>query len=187
MKIDFNSWSSQGLYRSLCRMTRLLLVFGILLFSLSVQALDKPAYPVIFVHGINSDASTWGEFSSALVANDWLYGGSPQWNGSTVIGVTAGHFYTLTFSNSHELKFSKQGAELANVISAVLAANPTKNKVILVAHSMGGLAARSYLQGQAGMGFRNDVDALITIGTPHQGSMEANRCLASSISKCNSD
>jgi len=46
-----------------------------LLFALSAQALD---YPVIFIHGINSNAEdSWGEFRSFLVANTWTYGGSP--------------------------------------------------------------------------------------------------------------
>ena len=86
-----------------------------------------------------------------------------------------GDFYTLNFSNNHTLTFSQQGHELRNAITAVLRANPTKSKVILVAHSMGGLAARAYLQGKADT-FREDVAALITVGTPHQGSMEAKNC-----------
>ena len=43
--------------------------------------------------------------------------------------------------------------------------------------SMGGLAARAYLQSQLGLS-RNDVDALITVGTPHQGSWETQHCIA---------
>lgn len=40
-------------------------------------------------------------------------------------------------------------------------------QVVLVAHSMGGLVARSYLQSS---GYRNDVARLITLGTPHRGA-----------------
>lgn len=44
------------------------------------------------------------------------------------------------------------------------------NKVDLVAHSMGGLVAREYIQsGQ----YQNDVDQLIFLGTPHNGSPQA--------------
>lgn len=43
-------------------------------------------------------------------------------------------------------------------------------KVVLVGHSMGGLVSRSYIQSSA---YRNDVDRLITLGTPHRGSAEA--------------
>src|SRR5205814_5001162 len=40
----------------------------------------------------------------------------------------------------------------------------------LVAHSMGGLASRAYLQSG---GYRRDVAALVTVGTPHRGSIAA--------------
>ncbi|MEK7669351.1 MAG: right-handed parallel beta-helix repeat-containing protein [Patescibacteria group bacterium] len=44
------------------------------------------------------------------------------------------------------------------------------NKVDLVAHSMGGLVAREYIQsGQ----YQNDVDQVIFLGTPHKGSPKA--------------
>jgi len=42
------------------------------------------------------------------------------------------------------------------------------DKVTLLAHSMGGLASRSYLEIFDPGG--NDVDRLITIGTPHNGT-----------------
>lgn len=44
------------------------------------------------------------------------------------------------------------------------------DKVVLVAHSMGGLVSRSYIQGSA---YRGDVERLITLGTPHQGSSDS--------------
>lgn len=44
------------------------------------------------------------------------------------------------------------------------------DKVILIGHSMGGLVARSYIQGPD---YANDVERLITIGTPHRGAAEA--------------
>lgn len=43
-------------------------------------------------------------------------------------------------------------------------------KVDIVAHSMGGLVARAYIQGD---NYQNDVDQLITLGTPHRGSADA--------------
>jgi pimeloyl-ACP methyl ester carboxylesterase len=44
------------------------------------------------------------------------------------------------------------------------------SKVDLVAHSMGGLVARSYIQGDI---YDSDVDQLITLGTPHAGASGA--------------
>jgi pimeloyl-ACP methyl ester carboxylesterase len=47
-----------------------------------------------------------------------------------------------------------------------------KSKIILVGHSMGGLVSRSYIQSDA-YPARNDVERLITLGTPHRGAPEA--------------
>lgn len=47
--------------------------------------------------------------------------------------------------------------------------NSGASKVDLIAHSMGGLVARSYIQGN---NYQNDVDQLIMIGTPNQGSSD---------------
>lgn len=43
-------------------------------------------------------------------------------------------------------------------------------KVDIIAHSMGGLLARSYIQGES---YGDDVDQLITLGSPHQGAADA--------------
>lgn len=48
------------------------------------------------------------------------------------------------------------------------------SKVDLAAHSMGGLAARAYIEETAdGTRYNDTVDQLITIGTPHRGSPKA--------------
>jgi len=81
------------------------------------------------------------------------------------------------------LSFDAQGGELAAIIQAVLEANPGTTKVFLVSHSMGGLAAREYLQGLArqpnadtAIPYRDDVAKLITVGAPHQGTFWAEQC-----------
>ncbi|MBI2459868.1 MAG: hypothetical protein HYV53_05000 [Parcubacteria group bacterium] len=45
-----------------------------------------------------------------------------------------------------------------------------RDKVDIIAHSMGGLAARSYIQGSD---YQNDIDQLIFLGTPHRGAVES--------------
>jgi pimeloyl-ACP methyl ester carboxylesterase len=57
---------------------------------------------------------------------------------------------------------------LVPVIDKALEHSQT-GKVDIVAHSMGGLVARSYIQG---MSYRNDVDQFILLGTPNFGSSD---------------
>lgn len=48
--------------------------------------------------------------------------------------------------------------------------NTGANKVDIVAHSFGGVVSRAYIQGDS---YTNDVDQLVTLGTPHRGSSDA--------------
>ncbi len=83
-------------------------------------------------------------------------------------------------SANNEAAILKQGYALKQAIKAVLAANPTKDKVVLVGHSMGGLCTREYLQRTQGGAPRwwvdpsspdgHKVKRVLTIGTPHRGS-----------------
>lgn len=156
-------------------------------------------YPVIFIHGIGSTADTWVSYRDYLINNaGWIFGGIPAYDQinktvniscpldpSQTVSCTAnsGDFYTLNFPESQFFPLDIQGSELAAIIKAVLDANPGKTKVILVSHSMGGLAAREYLQGLARvldsvtpMPYREDVAKLITVGAPHQGTYWAEAC-----------
>jgi pimeloyl-ACP methyl ester carboxylesterase len=155
------------------------------------NAFGKPSFPIIFMHGLNSSAQAWAEPSSSFkdflsAHGGWTFGGSPVFdvNTKTVNGILgSGDFYTVDFSGNAYFGLDVQGGELSAVIQAVLAKNPGKSKVILVAHSMGGLVAREYVQSLSKdlstlqyIPYRGDVDKLITVGTPHQGSDLATIC-----------
>jgi len=153
------------------------------------KALGTKPFPVIFIHGIGSSAeATWGLFRDYLINKDsWIFGGVPRYHKDTksidiscpIKECTGGYgdFYTVDSPDNQLFSFDVQGAELSAIIQRVLKENPDKRKVVLVAHSMGGLVAREYIQGLARefnttpwIKYRDDVDKLITIGTPHQGS-----------------
>lgn len=66
---------------------------------------------------------------------------------------------------SNQSSIAKQAYGLSLAIDSIKHKTGA-NKVILVGHSMGGLAAREYIQSYS----NNDVAKLITIGTPHKGA-----------------
>lgn len=72
---------------------------------------------------------------------------------------------------SNQAAITKQGKALQKAIERILTLTE-KNKVILVGHSMGGLAAREYIQNSYNYQAdgQHHVAKLLTIGTPHGGS-----------------
>lgn len=149
-------------------------------------AITKPPYPVIFIHGIFTDACMWVPLAQHLIAGGWTYGGEyePDQQGSVGLGTRCpalrekiqlnGDFYLVSFSLNSELSFREQGFELGKVIEVVLR-RTGKDRVILVGWSMGGLAARAYLEFSASPSTPT-VHHLITFGTPHLGSALADTC-----------
>jgi pimeloyl-ACP methyl ester carboxylesterase len=145
----------------------------------------RPPVPVIFLYGFGSDASTWVPFGDVLERNAWTFGGCPLFDrvnlrvtnlcGSS-IELTSGDFYRMQFSNNQDLTIAEQADELQAAITAVLLKNPDHSSVILAAHSMGGLAARSYLQFHVSPNSLPNVIKLITVGTPHAGTELAVLC-----------
>jgi len=93
-------------------------------------------------------------------------------------------------SSSSESAPFKQGYALGKAIAAIRVASG-KDKVILVAHSMGGLASREYLQRKVGnqhpwwvepgSADGHKVAKLLTVGSPHRGANSGNSIAGSSF------
>lgn len=112
--------------------------------------------PVLFVHGIVSGPGVWGPGSASSVSG----------RVAGLHGVTA-----WTFSYAHQsLQWVTNpaiGPALAAAITCLSAASG--HQVIVVGHSMGGLAAQFAL-GQDHGQVAADTAEVITVGTPFQGS-----------------
>jgi pimeloyl-ACP methyl ester carboxylesterase len=109
----------------------------------------KADVPILLVHGVLCNAGVWHPFARWLRAR----------------GV--GRAYAISYGPplaSIEL-FTQQ---VARKIDAILAATGAK-RVMVIAHSMGGLVLRDYLRHHGGA----KVARLVTVGTPHEGSMHA--------------
>jgi triacylglycerol esterase/lipase EstA (alpha/beta hydrolase family) len=178
-------------------------------FDRNIQEIQNLPYPIVFIHGLNSDSNVWNEMKDFMTTNLGLsYGGRLDFclndNGSNTsnnklvypttnadihrynnMTLTNADFYLINFdvswvgvpftnsSNdvlSNEAAIVKQGVALNLAIEEILQVTG-RDKVVLFGHSMGGLAAREYLQNQTN--WQSDgnhhVAKLITTGTPHGG------------------
>lgn len=127
--------------------------------------------PVILVHGWTSDSSTWYVDDSSALVEGLVAGDGSQ--------PSKRHPWTFEYPNIGGIRVS--GAALGEAIAYIggLSDAPT---VSLVAHSMGGLVSRAYLQSEARTpsdavypDFRDDVDILVTLSTPHLGTSQARK------------
>jgi pimeloyl-ACP methyl ester carboxylesterase len=175
---------------------------------------QKLPYPIIFIHGLNSNSSVWIELGTQLINKGLSYGGRIDFclnddnNNSTsnknlyptpgadialytnyITDLTVADFYLLNFDInnvgnlfpsddgspfndvlSNEASIVKQGVALKYAIQIVMQ-KTGRDKVILMGHSMGGLASREYLQNPINWqpDGNHHVAKLITTGTPHGG------------------
>ncbi|WP_305952105.1 T9SS type A sorting domain-containing protein [Emticicia oligotrophica] len=168
------------------------LLFFILL-TIKIQAQRTLVYPVILVHGWTGDVSTFSVFTDYLktqanlsISSNYLnYNLNCDNNIYTSNLVNDVCDYTSTIGNhdvyivnfnsvnvmSNQSGIVKQGYALKFAISRVLNATGA-DKVVLLGHSMGGLAIREYLQNPSNWQFdgRHHLAKIATIGTPHGGS-----------------
>ncbi|MET9605182.1 alpha/beta fold hydrolase [Streptomyces sp. NPDC006512] len=110
--------------------------------------------PVVFVHGWNSDGSTWETMAGRFRADGWPAGRLDQWT------------YDTTQSNA------TTAARLADEIQRVLDATGA-TKVDVITHSMGALSSRHYLKNLGGSA---KVDAWVSLAGPNHGTETARWC-----------
>ena len=147
----------------------------------SFQLPPPPTHPILFLHGISDRASTWSKtidyFSRTL---GWTRNGGNLFYRPTDHPLTdspqvdatfqpASYFYTVNFSDNFANAggISRQGDEVGGFIRYLETA-ASNAPLSLVAHSMGGLAARSYIERNAAQA-KTQIFELITYGTPHRG------------------
>ena len=138
---------------------------------------DPKREPVIIVPGLaashNSECilrdrcaagvGTW-KFTPTV---DWYY---PLIERLESEGYEQGRDLFIAFYDWRQSNIESAVEYLVPTIDEALAASGA-TKVDIVAHSMGGHVARAYAQ--SGPQYRNDIDQLITLGTPHEGAADA--------------
>lgn len=158
-----------------------------LLFLLFFSSLLYGRNPVLFVHGFTGSANSFRTIANHLIEKrGWSYGGELTFNPLTnqVESANAasfglpelrdGDFYLMDFSDyrdpfpSQNLTLRQQAEELQKIVTKVLELTQ-KPQIVLVGHSMGGLAIRAYLQWLQA----TNVEQAIFVDNPHAGSETA--------------
>ena len=157
--------------------------------------LNDPTNVVLFLHGMNSSSGTWKDFVVKYFANancPGIYDGKivaaakPNAQNTYCYRINFGAFddaspnkgledaWEYGESNGYNSAgdystFNQLGLEVNRAVAAIKDALPNA-QILLVAHSRGGLAARTFLHNAAYAKNKAGVVGLITTGTPHQGT-----------------
>ena len=170
------------------------LIFGAAtVLALSFSGSAGPAdYPVLFVHEYCSDGGSWDAMFQNLSRRRYgnelvrLYRDAdgaiavrgdarPQAATSFAIDFFDTSRRTFTPADVADVSIRRKVEELKGVIDYITTTTGHA-RVIVVAHGMGGLVGRAYVQGlgttsmDAAIPYTSDISGLITIGTPHLGS-----------------
>jgi pimeloyl-ACP methyl ester carboxylesterase len=137
---------------------------GAVLAGRGTPAPDDKVTPVIFVHGIMSSEAMWDDPIPGSRRGSLL---------ASVAAIPGVATYTFDYRQQSLDWVTKDsvGPRLGRAITCL--ATQAKRKVVVVAHSMGGLATRLAAAQSDGVGGRvaDHLATVITLGTPYQGSL----------------
>lgn len=123
--------------------------------------------PVLMVHGLWSNRNSFNNMYNYLVGSKYM-----PFNCFKADYSSNDNDARDYFTNRYIIKYN-----INHTISMCLNEKISAGKVDIVAHSMGGLLSRFYLQSSwfaINSDYRNDIHKLITLNTPHSGSQMAN-------------
>ncbi|MBS4057882.1 MAG: VWA domain-containing protein [Bacteroidales bacterium] len=132
---------------------------------------------VLLIHGMAGRHTTWDELITSFHSSEYLYMGNFEVNRTNCMFTSSGNgsanaihtkahlVFSIDFSDNQNLSFNEQGDEVHLIIERIIKDFPV-DKVVLMAHSMGGLAARAYIMNYG----EGNIAGLITVSTPHLGS-----------------
>ena len=112
--------------------------------------------PILFVHGWNSNSSTWDTMVSRFAADGWTSAELNRWS------------YNTSQSNATTAQ------EIATRVDQIRSATGAA-KVDIISHSMGGLSSRYYTKN---LGGDAKVDEWVSLGGPNHGTDTANFCFS---------
>jgi triacylglycerol lipase len=117
--------------------------------------------PILFVHGWNSNSSTWTTMVNRFASDGWTTAELNNWS------------YNTSQSNA------TTAGQIQTKVDQILAATGAA-KVDLISHSMGGLSTRYYVKN---LGGGAKVDDWVSLGGPNHGTDTANFCFSTACSE----
>src|SRR5919202_4566431 len=117
----------------------------VLAIALAVPAAASAHDPILFVHGWNSNSSTWNTMVSRFQADGWTASELNNWS------------YDWHQSNA------TTAAQIQTKVDGILAATGAA-KVDIITHSMGGLSSRYYVKN---LGGDAKIDEWVSLGGPN--------------------
>lgn len=153
-------------------------LFAMLLLLVVAGSLPARADVLLLVHGYLGSAYSWDNsgITTILQQRDWqragVYLAAPA--GVRLVpagGMQAGNrFYAADLASDAPMRI--QVLQLQTILTAIEQAHPDE-PITIVGHSAGGIAARAALV----LGSGKNVKALITIASPHLGTVRAEQAL----------
>ncbi|HVF74634.1 MAG TPA: triacylglycerol lipase [Acidimicrobiales bacterium] len=117
--------------------------------------------PILFVHGWNSNSSTWTTMIGRFQADGWASNELYNWQ------------YNTSQSNATTAQ------QIATKVNEILAATGA-TKVDIISHSMGGLSSRYYSKNLGGSA---KIDEWVSLGGPNHGTDTANFCFSTACTE----
>lgn len=160
---------NSSVFRSISVLILALMLFNLAFSTHSLKAAGNPKYPILLIHGLASDPSSWKRFPEFL-----------EHRGYDVFVMDFKEWDWLPYANKTNKTFKDLSAVIARQI-AEIRKYTGKDKVDIVAHSIAGIAVRGYIAGWGGKiekrgKYSNDIDKVIYLCTPHFGlEMEGNK------------
>lgn len=158
-------------------MKRFLITATLTLFLFVVSSLFAQSVapdPIVLVPGIGASSNLDVFFDVTPVQKPWAFTDGVK-NYDVLIRSLEAKGYILNqnlfvaFYDWRQSNINSATDYLIPIIDQAKLASP-RGKVDIIAHSMGGLVARAYIQGN---NYQDDVDQLFLIGTPNYGSSDA--------------
>ncbi|MDP3830481.1 MAG: hypothetical protein Q8Q47_04375, partial [Ignavibacteriaceae bacterium] len=129
------------------------------------QLIEIYRTPVLMVHGLWSNDGEFTEMENRLKLKYY-----PD-------EILRRANYQITNDASFSENKNVIPLEINYLIQKAINADYSSGKVDIIAHSMGGILARYYIQNKSQFNFKNNINRLVTLNTPHSGSQGANLLL----------